>query len=91
MSSGLERASDGIHTYAVLSAGRSYRLSVVCSGAGEVRLTVTVKRPVRQTVPCDGVPVRQRVLDAPTQLELDVDALAGSSGVVGWRIDELAE
>ncbi|MGX1560424.1 hypothetical protein [Streptomyces sp. NPDC055506] len=89
--SGLERASDGIHTRPALSNGKSYTLAVVCSGAGEVRLTVTVKRPTRQTVACDSVPVRQRVTDAPAQIEIDVDGLAGSSGIVGWRIDELAK
>ncbi|WDV52611.1 hypothetical protein PV963_20635 [Streptomyces coeruleorubidus] len=89
--SGLERTSDGIHTRPVLSNGKSYTLAVVCSGAGEVRLTVTVKRPARQTVACDSVPVRQRITDAPAQLEIDVDGLAGSSGIVGWRIDELAK
>ncbi|MFF3763159.1 hypothetical protein ACFYYR_03590 [Streptomyces sp. NPDC001922] len=87
--SGLERASDGIHTYSALSNGESYTLSVVCSGAGQVRLAVTVKRSVRQTVPCDNVPVRQRITNAPAQLKIDVDGLAGSSGIVGWRIDEL--
>ncbi|QMV12518.1 hypothetical protein GJU35_25610 [Streptomyces lincolnensis] len=97
MESGLERASDGIHTNSGLSSGRSYTLSVVCSGEGagegeeEVRLTVTAKRPTRQTVTCDSVPVRQRITDAPAQIRIDVDGLAGSSGTVGWRIDELAK
>jgi hypothetical protein len=89
--SGLERASDGIHTRSVLSNGKSYTLAVVCSGAGKVRLTVTMKHPARQTVACDSVPVRQRITDAPAQIEIDVDGLAGSSGIVGWRIDELAK
>lgn len=89
--SGLERVSDGIHTRPVLSHGKSYTLAVVCSGAGEVRLTVTMKRPAGQTVACDSVPVRQRIMDAPAHIEIDVDGLAGSSGIVGWRIDELAK
>jgi hypothetical protein len=89
--SGLERASDGIHTRPVLSNGKSYALAVVCSGAGEVRLTVTTKRPARQTVACDSVPVRQRITYSPAQIEIDVEGLAGSSGIVGWRIDELAK
>jgi hypothetical protein len=88
--SGLERASDGIHTNSVLSNGKSYTLSVACSGAGEARLTVTAKRPTRQTVTCDSVPVRQRITESPAQIKIDVDGLAGSSGAVGWRIDELA-
>lgn len=91
VASGLERASDGIHARPVLSNGKSYTLAVVCSGSGEVRLTVTMKRPARQTVTCDSVPVRQRITDAPAQVEIDVDGLAGSSGIVGWRIDEVAQ
>ncbi|MER5973584.1 hypothetical protein ABT112_28320 [Streptomyces sp. NPDC002055] len=87
--SGLERASDGIHTYSALSNGKAYTLSVVCSGAGQVRLAVTVERSVRQTVACDNVPVRQRITDAQEQIKIDVEGLAGSSGIVGWRIDEL--
>lgn len=89
--SGLERVSDGIHHRPVLVSGKSYTLAVVCSGAGEVRLTVTMKRPERQTVECDSVPVRQRIADVTAQIEIDVDGLAGSSGIVGWRIDELAK
>ncbi|MEU1913572.1 hypothetical protein [Streptomyces massasporeus] len=89
--SGLERVSDGIHHRPVLSSRKSYTLAVVCSGAGEVRLTVTMKRPERQTVACDTVPVRQRIADVTSQIEIDVDGLAGSSGIVGWRIDELAK
>lgn len=89
--SGLERVSDGIHTRSPLANGKSYTLAVVCSGAGKVRLTVTTKRPVRQTLECDSVPVRQRITDAPEHVETDVDGLAGSSGIIGWRIDELAK
>ncbi|MET9813445.1 hypothetical protein [Streptomyces sp. NPDC006355] len=89
--SGLERVSDGIHTRSTLENGKSYTLAVVCSGAGKVRLTVTTDRPVRQTVECDSVPIRQRITDAPEHVETDVDGLAGSSGIIGWRIDELAK
>ncbi|MGW5135190.1 hypothetical protein [Streptomyces sp. NPDC004135] len=88
--SGVERVRDGIHTRSVLSAGASYSLAVVCSGAGEVRLTVSVKRSAPRTVACDGVPVRQRLVDVPAHVEVDVDGLAGASGIVGWRIDEAA-
>ncbi|MER5574457.1 hypothetical protein [Streptomyces massasporeus] len=88
---GLERVSDGIHTRSTLANGKSYTLAVVCSGVGKVRLTVTAKRPVRQTVECDSVPVRQRITDAPEHVETDVDGLAGSSGIIGGRIDELAK
>ncbi|WP_260824617.1 hypothetical protein [Streptomyces sp. 15-116A] len=91
VASGLERVSDGIHNSSVLSKGGSYTLSVVCSGAGEVRLKVMGKGPVRRTAECDSVPVRQRITDAPAQLRIDVDGLAGSSGIVGWRLDELAK
>lgn len=87
--SGVERVRDGIHTRSVLSAGASYSLAVVCSGAGEVRLTVSVKRSAPRTVACDGVPVRQRLVEVPAHVEVDVDGLAGASGIVGWRIDEV--
>lgn len=85
--SGLERVSDGIHTNSVLAKGGFYTLTVACSGTGEVRLT----SPVRQTLACDSVPARQRITDAPAQMKIDVEGLAGSSGIVGWRIDELAK
>ncbi|MFI8220422.1 hypothetical protein [Streptomyces sp. NPDC085932] len=88
---GMERVGDGIHTRSVLSTGASYSLAVVCSGTGEVRLTVSVKRTEPQTVACDGVPVRQRLADVPAQVGIDVDGLAGASGIVGWRIDEVVE
>ncbi|MEV8595118.1 hypothetical protein [Streptomyces sp. NPDC052012] len=89
--SGLERVSDGIHTNSVLTKGGSYTLSIACSGAGEVRLTVMGRSPVRQTVACDSVPARHRITDAPAQIKIDAEGLAGSSGMVGWRIDELAK
>ncbi|MER7901287.1 hypothetical protein ABTX62_35825 [Streptomyces sp. NPDC096046] len=89
--SGLERVSDGVHTRSALTNGKSYTLVVVCAGVGKVRLAVTTKPPVRQTVECDSVPVRQRITDAPAQLLTDVEGLAGATGVIGWRIDELAK
>ncbi|MEU2266611.1 hypothetical protein ABZ568_09275 [Streptomyces olindensis] len=87
--SGLERVSDGIHARSALTNGKSYTLAVVCAGVGKVRLAVTAKRPVRQTVECNSVPVRQRITNAPDQLVTDVEGLEGSTGVIGWRIDEL--
>ncbi|MEU1103104.1 hypothetical protein ABZ408_19350 [Streptomyces tibetensis] len=89
--SGLERVSDGVHTRSALANGKSYTLVVVCAGVGKVRLAVTTKPPVRQTVECNSVPVRQRITDAPAQLLTDVEGLAGATGVIGWRIDELAK
>ncbi|GAA0640484.1 hypothetical protein GCM10009535_16900 [Streptomyces thermocarboxydovorans] len=87
--SGFERVNDGIHTRSALSKGESYSLSVVCSGRGTVQVTVTAERSVERTVTCDGVPVRQRITDAPAEMKIDVDGLPGSSGIAGWRIDEL--
>jgi hypothetical protein len=88
--SGLERVGDGIHTRTTLTRGKSYTLAVACAGTGNVHLTVTAKPPARQTVECDSVPVRHRITNAPAQIEIDVEATAGSTGFVGWRIDELA-
>ncbi|MFJ7077673.1 hypothetical protein [Streptomyces sp. NPDC098781] len=88
---GLERVSDGIHAYSTAANGKAFTLSVACSGSGKVRLTVALKRPLKQTMACDGVPVHQRVHNPPDRVKIDVDGLPESSGMVGWRIDELAE
>ncbi|MFF1629616.1 MULTISPECIES: hypothetical protein [unclassified Streptomyces] len=89
--SGLERASDGIHAESPLPRGRSYELSVVCSGKGKVRLSVSLKSPLVQTMDCDGVPVRQRISDSPSTLRIDTSAISGASGMVAWRIDRAAK
>lgn len=88
---GLERVGDGIHIYPALSSSKSYTLSVACSGSGKVRIKVALMQPLNRTADCDGVPVRSRIQAPPSPLEVDVEGLPGSSGMAGWRIDEVAD
>ncbi|MFF6905701.1 hypothetical protein ACFY9Q_07160 [Streptomyces sp. NPDC012389] len=88
---GTERVGDGIHIRPTLPSSKSYTLSVVCSGAGKVRIKVALAQPLNRTADCDGVPVRSRIQAPPSPLEVDVEGLPGSSGMAGWRIDELAD
>ncbi|MFD3455230.1 hypothetical protein ACFWVC_24015 [Streptomyces sp. NPDC058691] len=87
--SGSERVSDGIHTYSTLSPGKSYSLVVVCAGKGKVDLSAGVKPPIRQTLPCDGVPFTRRIKNAPGTVEIDATGMAGSAGMVAWRVSTL--
>ncbi|MEU5957462.1 hypothetical protein [Streptomyces sp. NPDC047525] len=86
--SGLERVGDGIHTESELPQGRSFELSVACAGKGEITLSVGPKKPVSQTVDCDGVPVLHRVTDPPGRLRIDTESRSGAAGMVAWRLAE---
>lgn len=89
--SGLERVSDGIHTHPKLPPGVSYELAVVCSGKGEVRLSVRAERRTSRSVSCDGVPTVQRTVGLRSRLEIDTTGLRGASGMVGWRVRKIEE
>lgn len=82
--SGLERVREGVHSLSPLKKGRAYKLSVACVGTGSVKVVIADKPP--QSVPCDGVPAGQRVENAPAQLPIDINAAAGATGMVAWRI-----
>ncbi|MFJ8662274.1 hypothetical protein [Streptomyces sp. NPDC093795] len=84
LESGLERVRDGVHNLSPLKKGKTYKLSVACVGTGSVKVVIADKAP--QSVPCDGVPVGQRVENAPAQLPIAINAAAGATGMVAWQI-----
>lgn len=101
VAAGSERVSDGIHTEPALSAGRAYRLSLVCFGSGSARLAMTPASTAASTVtpegtqtpqsaqtpvPCDQSVVQQRIT-VHRPVRIDVNSAKGSSGGIGWRID----
>ncbi|MFI1184895.1 hypothetical protein [Streptomyces californicus] len=88
VAAGLERVTEGIHSYATVPDGTPFTLSVACSGSGKVRITVGLGPPRERLAECDGVPVTQRVEQPDEPVKVDVDALPGATGMVGWRIDE---
>jgi hypothetical protein len=87
--SGVERVSDGIHTEPLLTKGGTYRLNLACAGTGSARLRLTPAGAAERTdVPCDGSVRRQRITaDAP--IRIDVDGVAGATGMIAWQIDEV--
>ncbi|MFF0224365.1 hypothetical protein [Streptomyces sp. NPDC004629] len=87
VAAGAERVSDGIHTEPGLSAGRTYRLSLVCFGSGSARLAVTPES-TRTPVPCDQSVIQRRIT-VNKRVRIDVNSTNGSSGVIAWRIDAI--
>ncbi|WP_413752427.1 hypothetical protein NRF20_09825 [Streptomyces sp. R-74717] len=85
---GLERVSDGLHTEPELMRGRSYKLAVACAGKGEITLSIALKNTVRQTVKCDGVPLRQRLTASAAKIRIDTEGMPGATGMVAWRLDK---
>ncbi|MFI5634971.1 hypothetical protein ACIA8E_37625 [Streptomyces sp. NPDC051664] len=85
---GLERVGDGFHSVPDLTRGHSYKLSVVCAGKGKISLSIAVKKPVRQTIDCDGVTFRQRLTASAAPIKIDGDGMPGATGMVGWRVDK---
>lgn len=79
--------AEGAHVRAVLEPGEAYGLAVACVGRGAVTVVVEDREPA--TVPCDGVPVRRRVADAPAELPVAITAVGGATGVVAWQIDSV--
>ncbi|MFE7395180.1 hypothetical protein [Streptomyces sp. NPDC057557] len=71
--------------------GRSYKLAVACAGKGKVTLSIALKDPVRQTVDCDGVPLRQRITAAAAKVKIDTEGMPGATGMVAWRLDKVDE
>ncbi|MFI1439158.1 hypothetical protein [Streptomyces fructofermentans] len=87
--SGVERASEGIHTEPVLDKGETYRLNLVCVGTGTARLLLTpAGAGNKATVPCDGAVVRQR-LTADEPFRIDVRGDKAATGMIGWQIDRI--
>ncbi|MFJ8791373.1 hypothetical protein [Streptomyces sp. NPDC102462] len=101
VAAGSERVSDGIHTEPALSAGRTYRLSLICFGSGSARLAMTPANTTASTVapestqtpesaqtpvPCDQSVVQQRIT-VHKPVRIDVNSTKGSSGGIAWRID----
>ncbi|MFI7005897.1 hypothetical protein [Streptomyces sp. NPDC050145] len=89
--SGLERVRDGIHSRSELDAGKTYQLSIACSGKGRVRVNVSLGGALEDTTPCDGVPLLRTIERAPGTLRIDVDAVSGAGGMVGWSITRVAD
>ena len=87
--SGLERVSDGIHAESAMTRGNSYELAVACAGSGEVSLSVSLKPPIRRDVPCDGVPVHQRILHAPGEIRIDTENSSGAVGMIAYRVKRI--
>ncbi|MFF9507442.1 hypothetical protein ACF1BU_13435 [Streptomyces sp. NPDC014724] len=85
---GLERVSDGVHTEPELTRGRSYELAVACAGKGRITLSIALKNPVRQTVECDGVPLRRRLTASVAKVSIDTEGKPGATGMVAWRLDK---
>ncbi|MGW3149264.1 hypothetical protein ACWDG1_32275 [Streptomyces sp. NPDC001177] len=89
--SGTERVTDGIHTEPNLTAGKTYKLNLVCFGHGAAQLKFTPTSVGTQTkVPCDQAVVQQRIT-AHKQIHIDVDAAKGSTGVIAWEIEAIAQ
>lgn len=85
---GLERVSDGLHTEPELTRGRSYKLAVACAGKGKITLSIALKDPVRRTMECDGVPLRQRLTASAAKVRIDAEGMPGATGMVAWRLDK---
>ncbi|MFD6244246.1 hypothetical protein [Streptomyces roseolus] len=79
--------AEGAHVRAVLEPGEAYEIAVACVGAGAVTVVVADRGPA--AVPCDGVPVRRRVADAPAELPVAITAVGGATGTVAWQIDSV--
>ncbi|NEA47391.1 hypothetical protein G3I35_14245 [Streptomyces sp. SID10815] len=78
--------TDGIHSEPTLSKGKTYRISLACTGRGNARLTfVPTNAGKRTTVPCDTSVIQQRII-AEEPVRLDVDETRGSTGVIAWQI-----
>ncbi|WP_405871229.1 MULTISPECIES: hypothetical protein [unclassified Streptomyces] len=89
VASGLERVSDGLHTAPGLSAGTTYRLSVVCAGTGTAAIEfIPASAAAGKPVTCDGTPVWQRFTAKHAQ-RVDVDGDQGATGMIAWRIDHV--
>ncbi|MEV6938688.1 hypothetical protein AB0N19_30795 [Streptomyces sp. NPDC051132] len=87
--SGVERVSDGIHTQPDLSAGRSYKLTVVCAGKGDADIVFTPgKAAASKSVPCDGSVVFERFTSSKA-LRIDVEGKAQATGMMAWRINSV--
>ncbi|MFJ2704459.1 hypothetical protein ACIO3R_14820 [Streptomyces sp. NPDC087428] len=86
---GLERVGDGFHSVPELARGHSYELSVVCVGKGQISLSVALKNPLRRTLTCDGVTLRQRLTASGDTIKIDGDQMKGATGMVGWRLDKV--
>lgn len=87
--SGVERVTDGAHSEPLLSKGKSYRLSVVCAGSGDVEITFTPNSvSSKKIVSCDQSTFQQRFI-AENPLRIDVTKKGDSTGVIGWRIDRV--
>ncbi|MFC9246785.1 hypothetical protein ACFT7S_23165 [Streptomyces sp. NPDC057136] len=85
---GLERVSDGFHTEPELIRGRSYKLAVACAGKGKISLSVVLNDRVRQTVQCDGVPLRLRITASAAKARIVTEGIPGVTGMVAWRLDK---
>ncbi|MFF9085097.1 hypothetical protein ACF1BE_01465 [Streptomyces sp. NPDC014991] len=84
---GAERVTDGIHSDATLSRGKTYRISLACTGKGNARLTfVPADAGTKTAVPCDKSVVQQRIT-ADKPVRIDVDGTRGSTGVIAWQIN----
>lgn len=81
-------AAEGAHLRSVLEPGAAYRLSVACVGTGAVKVVVT-GRGDPATVPCDGVPVRRRIADAPAELPVAITPVGAATGRIAWQIDSV--
>ncbi|MEU6368423.1 hypothetical protein ABZ876_22430 [Streptomyces sp. NPDC046931] len=91
---GTERVADGIHPKPVLSAGRRYRLDLVCVGRGGARVAFTpAGAGTKATVPCDRSVVWQRITphghSRNSPVHIDVDGAKGSTGVISWAVREV--
>ncbi|MFJ4712820.1 hypothetical protein [Streptomyces sp. NPDC088785] len=86
---GSERVADGIHTRPALPRGRSYTLTVVCSGTGTVRLSVVAREHTEKPLTCDGTPTHVRITGTADPVEIDVEPLPDASGMTAWRVDRV--
>ncbi|MFD7066671.1 hypothetical protein ACFV97_05450 [Streptomyces sp. NPDC059913] len=89
--SGLERVGEGFHTEPELERGRSYGLQVACAGTGQIVLSVTGEDRARRRIDCDGAPVHQRFTAPATTVVIKAEEVSGATGMVGWRLDRVAE
>ncbi|MFD6026653.1 hypothetical protein [Streptomyces griseoluteus] len=87
--SGVERASDGMHTQPDLSAGHAYQLTVVCAGKGAAEITFTPRKTAAsKTVSCDRSVVSER-FTASRQVRIDTQAKPDASGMIAWRLNSI--
>lgn len=85
--SGVERISDGIYTRPDLSAGRTYKLTMVCAGKGAAEIVFAPRKAVaRKTVPCDRSVVFERFTGMKA-LRIDVQRDSRATGMIAWRIN----